>query len=166
MELNKEFYEDHYQAAASSEDIKQWVTFDLNKERYGIDVMAVKEVLRFSEVTEVPGSENFVKGIINLRGNVVTVIDTRKLFEIKEKESDEETRILVFELGNNQELAGLIIDNVEEVVTLNESDIDRKSNIGEGKKQKSFVQGLCYHEESLIILMDLAKIIEKITPKK
>lgn len=146
--------------------LKQWVTFDLNNERYGIDVMSVKEVLRYSEVTEVPGSESFVSGIINLRGNVVTVIDTRILFDLDSKVPDEDTRILVFEL-NGQELAGLVIDNVEEVITLNDNDIDRKSNVAnDPKKQKSFVQGLCYHEEKLIILMDLPKIIERVTPEK
>ncbi|MGB2131215.1 MAG: chemotaxis protein CheW, partial [Marinobacterium sp.] len=77
----------------------QWATFRVDDELYGIDVMQVKEVLRFSEITPVPGADTSILGIINLRGNVVTVIDTRQMFGLPMVPYDDDTRVIVVEFN-------------------------------------------------------------------
>ena len=99
-------------AQNSSGGISQWVTFTLNGEINGIDVMQVQEVLRMTPIAPVPGAPHFVLGVINLRGNVVTVIDTRVRFGLMPKEPDEFTRIVVVEAQDI--VVGLLVDAVVE----------------------------------------------------
>ena len=150
---------------ANQEDIiyHQWATFKVDNELYGIDVVQVKEVLRYSEITPVPGSEYFIRGIINLRGNVVTVIDTRQMFGLMPQTPDEDTRIIVAEY-NEQEVVGLVVDSVDEVINLPQNDIDRAPNATGEETTKRFVQGVCYYNNILIILLDLLKMLQSITP--
>lgn len=141
----------------------QWATFKVDNELYGVDVIRVKEVLRYSEMTPVPGAQHYVLGIINLRGNVVTVIDTRRLFGLSNSEPDDETRIIVVEY-NEQEVIGLVVDSVDEVVNLPQNDMERAPSVASDEASRRFVQGVCYHNNLLIILLDLAKMLVSITP--
>ncbi len=141
----------------------QWATFKVNNELYGIDVIKVKEVLRFSEMTPVPGAENYVLGIINLRGNVVTVIDTRRLFGLPPVPTDDDTRIIVIEY-NEQEVIGIVVDSVDEVINLPQNDVDRAPSVSSDESTRRFVQGVCYHNNVLIILLDIMKMLTSITP--
>ena len=77
----------------ASDTVSQWVTFRLGEEIYGIDVLQVQEVLRITEISPVPGAPHYVLGIINLRGNVVTVIDARNRFGLPPKETDDASRL-------------------------------------------------------------------------
>lgn len=142
---------------------QQWATFRVDDELYAIDVMQVKEVLRYSEITPVPGAGPSVLGIINLRGNVVTVIDTRQMFHMPAVAADEETRIIVVEF-NESEVIGLVVDSVDEVLSLPQNEVDRAPNASSDDSSKRFVQGVCYHEGILIILLDLGKMLLSITP--
>ncbi len=141
----------------------QWATFKVNNELFAIDVMQVKEVLRYSEITPVPGSSTYIRGIINLRGNVVTVLDTRLLFALKARETDDDTRIIVVEY-NEQEVVGMVVDSVDEVVNIPQNDIERAPSVASDDSDRRFVQGVSYYENNLIILLDLAKMLESITP--
>ena len=94
--------------------ITQWVTFRLEEERYGINVMQVQEVLRMTEIAPVPGAPDYVLGIINLRGNVVTVMDTRKRFGLMPTEPDDATRIVIIEA--DEQVVGILVDSVAEVI--------------------------------------------------
>ena len=82
-----------------SEPLSRWVTFQLDDETYGIDVMQIREVLRSPDISPVPGAPAFVLGIINLRGNVVAIIDTRSRFSLPPREVDDFSRILQCERG-------------------------------------------------------------------
>ncbi|WP_432695227.1 chemotaxis protein CheW [Marinobacterium sp. YM272] len=141
----------------------QRATFRVDNELYGIDVMQVKEVLRYSEITPVPGADASILGIINLRGNVVTVIDTRQLFRLPPAQPDDETRVIVVEF-NESEVIGLVVDSVDEVLSLPQSEVDRAPNASGDETSKRFVQGVCYHNGMLIILLDLSKMLLSITP--
>lgn len=143
----------------------QWATFRVDNELYGIDVIQVKEVLRYSEITPVPGAEYYILGIINLRGNVVTVLDTRELFGLPFVDADDNTRIIVVE-WDEQEVIGLVVDAVDEVINLPQSDIERAPNVSSDDGSRRFVQGVCYHNNILIILLDLVKMLRSITPKE
>ncbi|MDY6890980.1 MAG: chemotaxis protein CheW [Pseudomonadota bacterium] len=141
----------------------QWATFRVDNELYGIDVMKVKEVLRFTEITPVPGADAAILGIINLRGNVVTVIDTRRLFGLPPVPYDDNTRVIVVEF-NEQEVIGLVVDSGDEVISLPQDEVDRAPSVSGDDSTKRFVQGVCYHNNTLIILLDLEKMLASITP--
>ncbi|SIT10618.1 chemotaxis protein CheW [Neptunomonas antarctica] len=141
----------------------QWATFKVNKELYGIDVMKVKEVLRFSDLTPVPGAEHYILGIINLRGNVATVIDTRRLFGMPIVEVDDNTRIIMVDY-NEQEVIGLVVDSVDEVINIPQDDIERAPSVTGEESSRRYVQGVCYYNSLLTILLDINKIMISITP--
>lgn len=136
--------------------IIQWVTFKLDNETYGINVMQVQEVLRMTEIAPVPGAPDYVLGIINLRGNVVTVMDTRKRFGLVPTETDDQTRIIIVEAQGN--VVGILVDSVAEVVYLRESEIEAAPNVGNDESSK-YIQGVCSRDENLLILVDINKLL-------
>ncbi len=144
-------------ATKSAEDpILQWVTFRLENESYGINVMQVQEVLRYTEIAPVPGAPPYVLGIINLRGNVVTVIDTRSRFALPNAETTDQTRIVIIEAEN--QVVGILVDAVAEVVYLRQSEIETTPNVGNDESAK-FIQGVCHKNDELLILVDLEKLM-------
>jgi purine-binding chemotaxis protein CheW len=143
-------------AKAENDPITQWVTFRLGQETYGINVMQVQEVLRMTEIAPVPGAPEYVLGIINLRGNVVTVMDTRSRFGLPPQETDDATRIVIIEAED--QVVGILVDSVAEVVYLRQSDIDPAPNVGnEGSSR--YIQGVANRDEGLLILVDLDKLL-------
>lgn len=143
--------------AASKDDVVlQWVTFKLDNETYGINVMQVQEVLRYTEIAPVPGAPYYVLGIINLRGNVVTVIDTRSRFGLQSAEVDDSTRIVIIEA--EKQVIGILVDSAAEVVYLRRSEIDNAPNVGTEESAK-FIQGVSNRDNELLILVDLDKLL-------
>ncbi|MBN4079209.1 chemotaxis protein CheW [Beggiatoa alba] len=134
----------------------RWVTFRLENEKYGINVMQVQEVLRVTEIAPVPGAPIYVLGIINLRGNVVTVIDTRSRFGLVAAEMDDATRIVIIEA--EEQVVGILVDSVAEVVDLKASEIETAPNVGTEESTK-FIQGVASHDGELLILVDLNKLL-------
>ena len=144
---------------AMSEDdmVLQWGTFRLGDEIYGINVMQIREVLRHSEITPVPGAPGYVLGIINLRGNVVTVIDTRKRFGLAPGNIDEQARIVIVEVDT--QVVGMLVDSVADVTYLRQSEIETTPNIGNEETSK-FIQGVCNKDDELLILIELERMID------
>jgi len=141
---------------ASEDPVLQWVTFKLAGETYGINVMQVQEVLRYSEIAPVPGAPTYVLGIINLRGNVVTVIDTRHRFGLGSDEITDNSRIVIIEADNH--VVGILVDSVAEVVYLRQSEIETAPNVGNDESAK-FIQGVCHKNDELLILIELDKLL-------
>lgn len=139
------------------EVINQWVTFMLGNEKYGVSVMKVQEVLRFTEIAPVPGAPSYVLGIINLRGNVVTVVDTRQRFGLMPKETDESSRIVIIDVQG--QVIGMLVDSVAEVVDLKESDIESAPDVGNEDSSK-FILGITNFNQELLILIDLDKMLD------
>ncbi|MBA6291770.1 chemotaxis protein CheW [Colwellia sp. MB3u-70] len=139
-----------------NDEILQWVTFKLDRETYGINVMQVQEVLRYTEVAPVPGSPIYVMGIINLRGNVVTVIDTRKKFGLESAEINDNARIVIIEAET--QVIGILVDSVAEVVYLKSSEMDVAPNVGNDESAK-FIQGVSNRDGELLILVDLNQLL-------
>ena len=145
------------EAAELIDDIMlQWVTFRLEEELYGINVMQVQEVLRHTEIAPVPGAPDYVLGIINLRGNVVTVIDTRCRFALMDREIDDSTRIVIIEVEG--QVVGLLVDSVAEVVYLRESEIEKAPEVGNDESSK-YIQGIVTRDSGLLILVDVNKLL-------
>lgn len=143
-------------AHEGDDQILQWVTFRLEEETYGINVMQVQEVLRYTEIAPVPGAPDYVLGIINLRGNVVTVIDTRTRFGLANQDVSDQSRIVIIEA--EQQVIGILVDSVAEVVYLRTSEIDSAPNVGTEESAK-FIQGVSNRDGELLILVDLNKLL-------
>ncbi|PCJ33149.1 MAG: chemotaxis protein CheW [Gammaproteobacteria bacterium] len=140
----------------TDDPILQWVSCKLDGETYGINVMQVQEVLRITDIAPVPGSPSYVLGIINLRGNVVTVVDTRQRFGIASKENNDLSRIIIVEVNNN--VLGMLVDSVAEVVYLHQSEIDSVPTVSSDESTR-FIQGVSSTNGKLLILIDIDKFL-------
>lgn len=143
-------------AKQDNDAIRRWVTFRLDSELYGINVLQVQEVLRYTDIVPVPGAPDFVLGIINLRGNVVTVIDTRKCFGLAPHDPDDATRIVIIESG--KQVAGLLVDSVAEVVNIHANKVETAPDVGTTESAK-YIQGIANHNKEILILVDVNKLL-------
>lgn len=146
------------EVADTGSDADRWVTFKLESESYGINVMQVQEVLRVSEIAPVPGAPDYVIGIINLRGNVVTVVDTRRRFGLLSKELDDLSRIVIIE--TESQVVGILVDSVAEVIEIPATEIETAPNVGTDESSK-YILGVTSRNEILIILVDLNKFLSE-----
>lgn len=139
-----------------SEDEQQLVIFKLSNEAYGIDISKIQEIIRLQEITHIPKVSHFIEGVINLRGNVIPVIDLRKRFDFEKVERDNSTRIIVVEVG--EYVVGMIVDAVLEVVRVSNENIEPPSNIISDIKS-DYLTGVCKLDDKLIILLDISKVL-------
>lgn len=140
------------------EALTQWVTFQLAGETYGINVTQVKEVIRLTEISPVPGAPDYVLGIINLRGVVVSVIDTRRRFGLAPRESTDDSRIVMIEMDGH--IIGVLVDSVSEVVDLPKAEIDAAPNAGNADASR-YIQGVTTLDGKLLILVDLNRLFSE-----
>ena len=140
----------------ANDAILRWVTFRLDDQTYGVNVMQVQEVLRVWEIAPVPGAPDYVLGIINLRGNVVTVIDSRQRFGLAPKDADEASRIVIIEV--RKQVVGILVDSVSEVTELPQSAIEPAPSIG-AEESSRYIQGVANRDGGLLILVDLDKLL-------
>lgn len=138
---------------------RQLVIFNLANENYGVDISKVQEIIRLQEITKVPKAPEFVEGVINLRGNVIPVIDLRKRFDFEEKEDTNATRIIVIEA--QPYTVGMIVDSVSEVVRISEEAIEPPSNII-SDIDSDYILGVCKLDNRLIVLLDLTKVLNTV----
>lgn len=138
--------------------VTRWVSFTVADETYALNVLDVQEVLRAAEITPIPGAHPAIRGIINLRGNVVTILDARSFFSLPEKAFDDDSRIMVVEL-RSCEVAGIIVDSVAEVIALDEQIVNEAKRSGSDEGSSHILGVVTQHSEQgsdkLIILVDL-----------
>jgi len=137
-----------------NESAIQWVTFRMEGETYGLNVLTVQEVLRLVDIAPVPGAQSFVLGIINLRGNVVTVLDTRARLNLPSRAPDDQTRIMIVE--TRKQTIGLLVDSVAEVVEFGEAEMEPAPNVG-NEEAARFIRGVASRDNHLYILIDVDK---------
>ncbi len=144
-----------------SEENVELVCFNVGGEEYGINIMDVKEIIRFNSLTLVPNAPFYVAGIVNLRGNVLPVIDLRKRFDKKTIEWNEENRILVVEMG--EFLTGLIVDTVNDVITISENDIEYSESVMKTDDRDKLIKGVCKIDngKTIIILLDVNAVLKE-----
>ncbi len=145
-----------YDNELAADPMTQWITFMLDNEKYGINVMQVREVLRDIEIAPVPGAPSYVLGIINLRGNVVTVIDTRSRFGLPAVEINDESRIIIIETMD--QIVGLLVDSIAEVADIPKSQIELTPNVGNDDSSK-YIQGVHSRYGELLILVAVEKVL-------
>ncbi|WP_295399227.1 chemotaxis protein CheW [uncultured Thiocystis sp.] len=133
-----------------------YVTFSLEDETYAIDVLQVQEVLKLTEIAPVPGVPDYILGIINLRGDVVTVIDARRRMLLPERVPDDASRIVIIDVDNQN--VGILVDSVAEVVRIPPDAVDPAPAVGNDQTSR-FILGVSSTEEGLTILIDLNKLL-------
>ena len=140
-----------------NEEVKQYVTFLVGEETYGVSVIKVQSINEMVEITHVPKAQSFIKGVINLRGAVVPVIDMRRKFNLPMKEYDSFTVILIVEVKGR--LIGMIADAVSDVVSFPVSHIKTNINFS-ARVDTSAIEGVGMAGESLIILLDVDTFLD------
>jgi purine-binding chemotaxis protein CheW len=141
----------------------QVVGFRIGNETYGVRIGAVREIVRVPEITSVPSAPETVEGVINLRGQIIPVMDLRKRFRQAEIRPDKKNRILVVELENK--LIGLIVNAASEVLKIAPSEIEPPGNVfAEG--ESSYVTGVGKLKGRLIILLDINKLLQRAEIKR
>lgn len=133
----------------------QIVGFMLGEEEYAVDILSVNKILKMTPITRVPKANEFVRGVINLRGNVVPIINLRKKFKGEEKAVDDTTRIIILTIDDNR--FGIIVDNVTEVIRINTEDIEEPNLID--SLDKKYVEGVGKYDGRLLILLKLEQIL-------
>jgi purine-binding chemotaxis protein CheW len=136
----------------------KFLTFTVGKEDYGLEIYHVTEIIGIQKITEVPDMPDYVKGVINLRGKVIPIMDLRKRFKFEERAYDDRTCIVVVNINDTS--LGLVVDKVKEVYDIPEKDIQPPPEIAEGNRQ-FFIRGLGKVEDDVKILLDAEKLLSR-----
>lgn len=139
--------------------VNQYLTFKLDNEVFGITINKVREVLDFIKVTKVPQTPEYMIGVINLRGNVVPVVDMKCKFGMSMTQKTINTCIIIMEIDFKTEtsIVGILADSVQEVLELNDDDIEPAPKLGTRIKTE-FIKGMGKHNDNFIIILDIDKI--------
>ena len=143
----------------AAHEIIQLVSFELDREEYGIEVLKVREIIRMITITHMPNSPQYVEGIINLRGKIIPVVSMRKKFNLPELDGGSQTRIVVMDIYG--ELMGFIVDSVSEVIRISGSEIQPPPSMGTGEIDQECITGVLNKSDRLLILLNLEKLFSR-----
>jgi purine-binding chemotaxis protein CheW len=137
------------------EVIKQYLTFRIGNENYGLELSQTREIIEYSGITEVPLMPNFLRGVINLRGEVVPVIDLAVRLGRKSIEVQKRTCIIVVELESSEQnhVLGLLADSVSEVIDMSDENIEDAPSFG-ANIRADFIQGIAKRDDEFVVLLD------------
>jgi len=139
-----------------SGEVVKVVSFGLGSEEYGVDIGQVQEIIRMVEITHVPRAPRFMEGVINLRGQLVPIIDLRTRFGMQRLEATKSTRIVVTEIGSKR--VGMVVDNVSEVLNIPIENVEDAPEMIAGVGTE-YIQGVGKVGDRLIIMLDLTMVI-------
>lgn len=139
----------------------KYLSFALGKEEYGLEILKVREIIGYMDITPVPQTPEFVRGVINLRGQVIPIIDLRSKFKMESAEVTEQTCIIVVETSNNRNRfsTGIVVDKVQEVLDISESQIDQTPQFGTDV-HTDFILGMGKVGDTVKILLDIDKVLQ------
>ena len=146
---------------AMAQKEEKYLTFILDNEDYGIGILKIKELIGMMPITSVPQTPDFVKGVINLRGKVIPVIDLRLKFGMSAKEYDARTCIIVVEVADMKGRSlqvGIVVDSVSEVVNLKGEQIEPPPSFG-GSLDTEYILGMAKVDKSVVILLDIDRVL-------
>jgi len=135
----------------------EYVLFKLDNEHYGIDIHNVETIEKLMSITRVPYTHDYIKGVINLRGNVIPVISLRERFMLDDKEFDENSRVIIVKLEDI--IVGMIVDSSSEVIQISQSDIDEAPSL-KSNNEYSFIKHIAKNNNQIIMIIDLHKILD------
>lgn len=139
------------------EDMQQFLTFILASEEYGVDILRVQEIKGWDAVTQVPNTPEYVRGVINLRGTIVPIIDLRIRFSMEQLEYGPTTVVIVLKVmsGNDDSrIMGIVVDGVSDVYNVKDDEINAAPDFGDGV-DSTFVKGLATVDEKMVIILDV-----------
>lgn len=137
----------------------QYIVVKIGNEQYGIDIRYVDNIVRMQSITRVPKAQNYFKGVINLRGVIIPVMSIRLKMGLEDDKFDNSSRIIILKLEQNA-LIGIIVDEVKEVVTLENSDIEKTAYDAKDGRI-TYINGIGKHEGELISLLDILNVISE-----
>jgi purine-binding chemotaxis protein CheW len=157
MQHNFNSEKDNEQAVVKSE---KYLTFNLSGEQYGLEILKVKEIIGLMEITRVPRIPDFVRGVINLRGKVIPIINLRKKFNMESTEDTEQTCIIIVDVmqENVSFLMGIIVDSVSEVLDISEDSIEETPTFGTSVSTV-FIKGLAKTKDGIKILLNIKEVL-------
>jgi purine-binding chemotaxis protein CheW len=144
--------------AAHAPGLTRYLTLTLGQELYAINALRVREIIRPLEVSPVPNSPRHLLGMINLRGKIVPVVDLRIKFSLKFTGRTDRTCVIVVESGSDKRQIGLMVDEVQEVLTLNHNDVEEAPSFGFAL-DLACIQGIAKVKDSVMILLDLDRLL-------
>jgi len=144
------------ETAGYTGEVNQFLTFTLGTEEYGIEILKVQEIKGYSAITHIPNAPEHVKGVMNLRGTVVPVVDLRAKFGMPAVEYSKFTVIIVVMVG--QKIAGLVVDAVSDVLNIARSDVRPAPDFGE-RCDMRFISGMASIGDKLAVLLDIDKLL-------
>ncbi len=139
------------------ESVNRFLTFYVDDEQYGIDISKIKEIIAPIPITHIPKTPDFVKGVINLRGSIIPVVDIRLKFEMEARDMNEETAIIIYEVDKVS--IGFIVDKVEDVLTFDDQHISEAPRFG-SNIDTSFIEKVAEVDNDVVMLLNLEKIFE------
>ncbi len=141
----------------------KYLTFALGQEEYGLEILKVREIIGYIDVTAVPQTPGYVKGVINLRGQVIPVVDLRAKFGMKSAEATEQTCIIVVEIPKNDRniSTGIVVDKVQEVLDISAESIEDAPEFG-ANVNTNFILGMGKIGKSVKILLDIDKVLSSV----
>ena len=139
-------------------DDKQYIIFNINEESFGIDIMDVNSIIMMPEITKMPRTADYLAGIISLRGRIIPVISMHKRMEYGEEVITKDSRVIIRN-GNEDELLGIIVDSVSEVLALPDNSITDSNTVVDAKS--SFISGIGKTEDSLISIIEVDNLTEE-----
>lgn len=142
---------------AGSNTSFQLVTFQLGIEKYGIDIMEVKEIVDYEEIRDIPNAPPYVEGIFNLRGDIIPIISLHKRFHLQRPELNEEDSLLILSIADMQ--LGIIIDKILRVVTIETDDIQPPPQMISGIGAE-YIQGVVHQKEGYLIILDSLRLFD------
>ena len=145
--------------AITEYDTTQYIVIHIGDEQYGIDIKYVENIVRMQSITRVPNVQEYFRGVINLRGEVVPVMSLRRKLELDDDVITNNTRIIIIKLEANAPI-GVIVDEVKEVVTLENGSVDSVSRSSK-KEENSYLNGIGKTGDTLISLLDLNMVISE-----
>lgn len=136
---------------------ERYLTFYLGEEQYGIAIDRIKEIIAMMKVTHVPKTPEYIKGVINLRGSIIPVVDTRLRFGMETRESDMNTTIVIVEVDKVN--IGFIVDRVEEVASIDSANLSEPPKFG-NNIDTDFICSMAQMEENVVMILDVLKLFE------
>jgi len=148
--------EDKSLTAAVKEDAREYLTFRLGKEEYGMNILNVQEIRGYDAVTKIANSPPFIKGVINMRGIIVPIIDMRIRFNLGEATYDEFTVVIILNIGKR--VIGMVVDAVSDVTSLQNDQVRPAPEFGT-VLDTAYIDGLATVDERMIIVIDIEKLM-------
>ena len=147
----------HQDTKTASDSELQLVVFSIGSEEFGVEIMNVQEIIRMTSITMIPQAPDYIKGIINLRGRIIVVINLNVVLGMQSKEQDENTRIVVASIGDT--VMGFVVDSVSEVIRLPEKNVEPAPAVIASRIGTEYVLGVGKLDNRLLILLNLGKVL-------